>query len=60
MEGRRRRCAVCGGDELDRDEVLDDGVLVLATCLRCAHRWTERPARPALRAGREEEVAVAA
>jgi hypothetical protein len=62
MEGRRQRCAVCGGHELDRDEVLDDGVLALATCLRCAHRWTERPARLVVRAGREgaEEVAAAA
>jgi hypothetical protein len=34
---------VCGGDEIDVDEVLDAGVLRLATCTRCGRRWTERP-----------------
>ena len=37
------RCRVCGGDEIDLDEVLDAGVLRLATCTRCGRRWTERP-----------------
>jgi hypothetical protein len=62
MQLRTQRCAVCGGREIERDEVLEDGVLELATCVRCAHRWTERPPRLAL-AGREsaaEEVAAAA
>ena len=44
MQPRPRcRCRVCGGDEIDVDEVLDAGVLRLATCTRCGRRWTERP-----------------
>jgi len=38
-----RECEVCGGHEVARDEVLDAGVLGLAECARCGHRWTERP-----------------
>jgi hypothetical protein len=44
----RTRCALCGSREIERDEVLDAGVLGLAECTRCHHRWTERPLRPAL------------
>jgi hypothetical protein len=44
MQSRTRRaCRVCGGHEVDEDEVLDAGVLRLAECVRCGHRWTERP-----------------
>ena len=39
----RRACGVCGGHEVSLDEVLDAGVLRLAECERCGHRWTERP-----------------
>ena len=63
MQLQARRCVVCGCREIERDEVLDDGVLELATCVRCAHRWTERAPRLALAVGREsaaEEVAAAA
>jgi hypothetical protein len=63
MQGRRQRCAVCGGHEIERDEVLEEGVLELSACVRCAHRWTERPARLVLATGRESadaEVAAAA
>lgn len=42
------RCAVCHGSDVLLDEVLDDGVLLLAECRRCEHRWTSR-ARPAVR-----------
>jgi hypothetical protein len=28
---------------VDVDEVLEAGVLCLAECRRCDHRWTERP-----------------
>jgi hypothetical protein len=64
MQGRTRRgCAVCGSHEIERDEVLDAGVLGLAQCVRCEHRWTERVSMLALAAGPESaevEVAVAA
>ena len=63
MQMRSDRCAVCGGHEIECDEVLEGGVLRLATCRRCAHRWTERSPRLLLAAGREgadAEVAAAA
>jgi len=37
------RCLVCGFTEIRTDEVLDRGVVLLAECPRCDHRWTERP-----------------
>jgi len=37
------RCLVCGFTEIRTDEVLDGGVVLLAECPRCDHRWTERP-----------------
>ena len=37
------RCLVCGFTEIRTDEVVDRGVVLLAECLRCDHRWTERP-----------------
>ena len=63
MQTRSDRCAVCGGHEIECDEVLDAEVLRLATCRRCAHRWTERAPRLLLAVGRESadaEVAAAA
>lgn len=52
MRNRMRcACGLCGSRELDLDEVHDAGVLRLAACMRCGHRWTEQPllavARPA-------------
>ena len=60
------RCLVCGSSEVRTDEVHHRGVLLLAECPRCQHRWTEdaipaipapaqvRPvARPAARPARE-------
>ena len=39
------RCLVCGFSEVRTDEVIDRGVVLLAECPRCRHRWTEpRPA----------------
>jgi len=38
------RCQVCGFTEVWTDEVLDHGVVLLAECPRCQHRWTQRPA----------------
>ena len=38
------RCLVCGFTEIRTDEVVDRGVVLLAECPRCDHRWTERPA----------------
>jgi len=52
-------CALCGSPEIERDEVLDAGVLGLAECARCHHRWTERPLRPVRAAGAPEAAAAA-
>jgi hypothetical protein len=38
--GRRLRCCICGFSEVRTDEVVDRGVLFLAECPRCEHRWT--------------------
>jgi len=35
-----RGCPLCGGHEIERDEVLAGGVLLIAWCMRCWHRWT--------------------
>ncbi len=45
------RCLVCGFAEVRTDEVIDHGVVLLAECPRCDHRWTERSEeqRPAAR-----------
>jgi len=37
---RRVRCGVCGFSEVRTDEVVDRGVVFLAECPRCDHRWT--------------------
>ncbi len=34
------RCLVCGFRELRTDEVIDRGLLLLAECPRCEHRFT--------------------
>jgi len=45
------RCVVCGFGAVHTDEVIDRGVVFLAECPRCEHRWTsdaplaEGPAR---------------
>lgn len=36
------RCRVCGFAEVHTDHVVDRGLVLLATCPRCDHRWTER------------------
>ena len=36
------RCLVCGFAEVRTDEVIDRGVVLLAECPRCEHRWTSR------------------
>ena len=36
------RCLVCGFSEIRTDEVVDRGVVYLAECPRCEHRWTSR------------------
>lgn len=41
------RCLVCGSSEVLTDEVIDRGLVLLAECRRCRHRWTR--AEPALR-----------
>ena len=38
------RCLVCGFAEVRTDEVVDRGLVLLAECPRCEHRWTQRPA----------------
>ncbi len=63
------RCLVCGSSEVRTDEVVDRGLVFLAECPRCEHRWTsptplEAPARPLaverLPAQTAQEVASAA
>ncbi len=60
------RCLVCGFAEIRTDEVIDRGLVFLAECPRCEHRWTSpEPLRAlpvARRAGgeRPREVASAA
>jgi len=39
---RRVRCCICGFSEVRTDEVLDRGVVFLAECPRCDHRWTSQ------------------
>ena len=34
------RCTVCGFIEIRTDEVIDRGLVFLAECPRCDHRWT--------------------
>ena len=36
------RCPVCGFGEVLTDQVVHDGLIELATCPRCDHRWTAR------------------
>ena len=40
------RCLVCGSNEVRTDVVVDRGIVMLAECPRCDHRWTESPAPP--------------
>ncbi len=54
-----RRCLVCGFAEVRTDEVVDRGLLLLAECPRCEHRWTERPALRVLRTPAPEEATAA-
>lgn len=60
-----RRCLVCGFAEVFTDEVVDRGLVLLAECRRCEHRWTEPvsgvpPARVAPRARAAGEIVGAA
>ncbi len=60
------RCLVCGSSEVRTDEVVDRGLVFLAECPRCEHRWTsptplEAPASvERLPAGAAQEMASAA
>ena len=36
------RCLVCGNASVHTDEVIDRGLVFLAECPRCEHRWTSR------------------
>jgi hypothetical protein len=40
--------------------VLDTGVLLLAACHHCDHRWTERPLRAIAAQHRDVEIVSAA
>ena len=40
MTRTQGRCLVCGFSEIRTDEVVDRGVVFLAECPRCDHRWT--------------------
>ena len=60
------RCRVCGFAEVRTDEVVDRGLVFLAECPRCEHRWTSQspigptpaPARVRPRAVREAASAA--
>ena len=39
---RWARCGICGYSEVRTDEVVDRGVMFLAECPRCEHRWTSQ------------------
>jgi hypothetical protein len=58
------RCLVCGFAEVRTDEVVDRGIVFLAECPRCEHRWTSRapfaPLRLPQRAGASTKEAVRA
>jgi len=61
----QRRCRVCGFAEVRTDEVVEGGIVLLAECPRCEHRFTLRRApapASALRVRRagSREVAPAA
>lgn len=43
------RCLVCGSSEVRTDEVIDRGIVFLAECPRCEHRWTRSAAHASLR-----------
>lgn len=43
-----QRCHVCGFREVRTDEVIDRGVVLLAECARCRHRWTAQVAAVAV------------
>ena len=34
------RCLVCGSTEVRTDEVVERGIVFLAECAHCDHRWT--------------------
>ena len=60
-----RRCRVCGFSEIRTDEVVEGGIVLIAECPRCDHRFTQRiapePARPLrARASAVREIAPAA
>ena len=38
------RCRVCGFAEVHTDEVVERGIVLLAECPRCEHRFTLRTA----------------
>ncbi len=43
-------CRACGGADVERDEVQHAGILHLAECRHCHHRWTWRaPELPEVR-----------
>ena len=62
---RRLSCCICGFSEIRTDEVLDRGVLFLAECPRCEHRWTslepiaaDPTAAPAIATARFQRVSA--
>jgi hypothetical protein len=58
------RCLVCGFAEVRTDEVVDRGIVFLAECPRCEHRWTSRaplaPQRTPQRTGASTKESVRA
>ena len=36
-------CGVCGGSDVESDEVFERGLWLLHECRRCQHQWTDGP-----------------
>lgn len=51
-----QRCGVCGFREVRTDEVFDRGIVLLAECGRCRHRWTTRAPAVALAVSRRRSA----
>jgi hypothetical protein len=52
------RCTICGFTEIRTDEVFDRGLVFLAECRRCDHRWTSTEPIAAVRPSAEPLATV--
>ena len=58
VSNRTAACAVCGSREVRTDAVEQGGLLLLAECPRCDHRWTQPLTEAFARAPARVAVAV--